>query len=451
MKNTSKILIVDDESFGRETLRILLASEEYELAFAANGKEALMQAHTLMPDLILLDVMMPDMDGFEVCRRLRDDALLSEVPILIITGLDDQESRIQGIEAGADDVISKPFDRIVLQARVRTTTRLNRYRRLMDERTRFERVVELSPDGIIIVGSSGTILLMNPMMRSMLKIESDASESTLDMSVLSFVAPDQDDYFWRCLDRIVESGRNTVGVETRLKRLDGTTFPVEVMCGHISWDGRPAVQIGVRDITERKRAELHLKQAKDELAQAYDATLEGWVRALDLRDHETEGHSQRVTELTVRLSQEIGINGEALEHIRRGALLHDIGKMGIPDSILLKPGPLTDEEWAIMRKHPVYAYEWLSPIAYLRPAMDIPYCHHEKWSGMGYPRGLKGEEIPLAARIFAVVDVWDALSHERPYHDAWPRQKVLEHIQAQSGKHFDPLIVETFLKIIAMS
>ena len=181
-----------------------------------------------------------------------------------------------------------------------------------------------------------------------------------------------------------------------------------------------------------------------ELLQAYDSTIEGWARALEIRDMETKGHSQRVTEMTLRLARRFGIDGPELMHVRRGALLHDIGKMGIPDAILNKPGALSDEEWEIMRKHPVYAYEMLSPIQYLRPALEIPYCHHEKWDGSGYPQGLKGEDIPLPARIFAVVDVWDALRSDRPYRAAWPDEKALAYIQEQSGKHFDPRVVELF-------
>ena len=192
----------------------------------------------------------------------------------------------------------------------------------------------------------------------------------------------------------------------------------------------------------------NLHRANVELTLAYETTLEGWARALELRDYETEGHSQRVTELTVRIARAMGLSEAQLVHVRRGALLHDIGKMGVPDSILLKPGKLTDEEWEIMRQHPVYAYEMLSPITYLKPALDIPYCHHEKWDGTGYPRGLKGERIPLPARIFAVVDVWDALLSDRPYRKAWSEEKVLEHIQEQAGKHFDPAVVETFLKLM---
>jgi putative nucleotidyltransferase with HDIG domain len=191
-----------------------------------------------------------------------------------------------------------------------------------------------------------------------------------------------------------------------------------------------------------------LQRSNVQLAQAYDSTLEGWSRALDLRDKETEGHTVRTTETTLLLARAIGLEDEALVHVRRGALLHDIGKMGVPDSILLKPGPLTDDEWVMMKKHPTLAYEMLVPIAYLRPALDIPYCHHEKWDGTGYPRGLKGEQIPLTARIFAVVDVWDALRSDRPYRAAWPEEKVRWHIRALSGTHFDPHVVKVFLKLV---
>lgn len=191
-----------------------------------------------------------------------------------------------------------------------------------------------------------------------------------------------------------------------------------------------------------------LERSNVDLLRAYDATIEGWAHALDLKDEETEDHSQRVTELTLRIAGNLGIKDGDLAHVRRGALLHDIGKMGIPDSILLKPGKLTDEEWEIMRKHPVYAFEMISSIDYLRPALDIPYCHHEKWDGSGYPRGLKGKQIPPAARIFAVVDVYDALTSDRPYRKAWTKEKTLENIKEQSGKHFDPQVVDVFIKEI---
>lgn len=190
-----------------------------------------------------------------------------------------------------------------------------------------------------------------------------------------------------------------------------------------------------------------LQRANFEMIVAYDTTLEGWSKALDLRDEETEGHSQRVTDLSIQLARFLKMTEGEIVHLRRGAQLHDIGKMGVPDAILLKPGPLTDEEWVIMRKHPVYAQELLSPISYLRPAIDIPFYHHEKWDGTGYPLGLKGEQIPLAARIFALSDVWDALSSDRPYRPAWPRDKVQAHILAGAGTHFAPKVVEAFMSL----
>jgi putative two-component system response regulator len=322
------ILIVDDEPAGRETLESILEPEGYYLVLAENGYQAIEQAKAVLPDVILLDVMMPGINGFEVCRRIRSEAELAEVPILFLTALDDRQSLLNGLEAGADDFISKPFDRYELRARLLGITRLNRYRKLM---------------------------------------------------------------------------------------------------------------------TERK----NLEEAHKQLLYAYDETIEGWSRAMDLRDKETEGHSQRVTNQTLKLAQALGMPQEQLVHVRRGALLHDMGKLGIPDSILLKPGKLTEEEWELMRQHPQLAHNMLYPIEYLHPALDVPYCHHEKWDGTGYPRGLKGEQIPLAARIFAVVDVWDALTSDRPYRPAWEREKVLEYIQEQSGKHFDPKVVKAFLEIIS--
>ena len=195
----------------------------------------------------------------------------------------------------------------------------------------------------------------------------------------------------------------------------------------------------------------NLQASNRELQDAYQATLEGWVQALDMRDKETEGHTQRVTILTERLARSMGVEGDALINIIRGALLHDIGKMAIPDGILLKPGKLTDDERALIQKHPQYAYDMLKRIDFLLPVIDIPYCHHEKWDGTGYPRGLKGEEIPFAARIFPVIDVWDALISDRPYRKGYPQAEVLELIKADSGKHFDPRVVEAFLALDDLS
>jgi putative nucleotidyltransferase with HDIG domain/PAS domain S-box-containing protein len=213
------------------------------------------------------------------------------------------------------------------------------------------------------------------------------------------------------------------------------------------------------DITAQKELERELRKLNSELedrvrartsdlAEAYDTTLEGWARALELRDKETEGHSRRVTEITLKIARAMKITEEDIEQIRRGAILHDIGKMSVPDEILHKPGKLTSQEREIIMGHPETAYKLLSPIPFLKKALEIPYSHHEKWDGSGYPQGLRGEEIPLAARIFAIADVWDALGSDRCYNRAWPREKVITHFAEQSGRHFDPVIVNTFFGLI---
>jgi HD-GYP domain-containing protein (c-di-GMP phosphodiesterase class II) len=193
-----------------------------------------------------------------------------------------------------------------------------------------------------------------------------------------------------------------------------------------------------------------LEKSNLDLAVAHETTIEGWARTLELRDRETEGHSQRVLDLTLRMSKKLGITDDEMKHIQRGTLLHDIGKMGVPDSILFKEGSLTKEEWGVMRKHPQFAYNMLSAIPFLEKAMDIPYFHHEKWDGSGYPRGLRGEEIPLSARIFAIVDVWDALRSDRPYRKAWSDEEALKEIKRGNGTHFDPVVVQAFMEVIEL-
>ncbi|MCI0610643.1 MAG: PAS domain S-box protein [Anaerolineae bacterium] len=226
-------------------------------------------------------------------------------------------------------------------------------------------------------------------------------------------------------------------------------FHRSVLAGNLEWldfletlAGQAAIAIEDAALFE------NLQRSNQELFQAYDATIEGWSRALDLRDKETEGHTQRVTELTLELARKFGFIEEQLINIRWGALLHDIGKMGVPDGILLKPDKLTEVEWETMKNHPSFALEMLSPIGFLKASLDIPYCHHEKWDGTGYPRGLKGDVIPLVARLFAVVDVWDALRSDRPYRKGWSAEKTIEYIRTQAGSHFDPRAVEHFLELV---
>ena len=249
--------------------------------------------------------------------------------------------------------------------------------------------------------------------------------------------------------RLVEAIRRDGIIENldaQFRAKDGRIVQGLMSARSITINGEPCLLNITRDITERKLAEVRLQDAHYELEHAYEATLLGWARALDLREHETADHSRRVVEYTVRMASALGMEKEALVDVQRGALLHDLGKVGVPDSILLKPGPLTSDEWVIMRQHPANAYNLLKDIEYLRPALDIPYCHHEHWDGTGYPRGLKGEEIPLVARIFTIVDVWDALLSNRPYRPPWEKAEVLKYIQEHSGSLFDPEIVQLFLE-----
>lgn len=211
---------------------------------------------------------------------------------------------------------------------------------------------------------------------------------------------------------------------------------------------RQTLALYKNELKTREKAELNVVKANQELKKAYETTLEGWSRALELRDKEIEGHSLRVTELAIEVAKIFDFDENAIEHVYYGALLHDIGKMGIPDEILNKPGALTSEERKIINQHPTYAFEMLKDIEYLQPAISIPYSHHENWDGSGYPQGLQGKEIPLPARIFSVVDNWDALTSDRPYRKAWSNKKTINYIKEQSGKRFDPQVVDVFMKIV---
>lgn len=600
--HAATILLVDDEPQHLDTLEMLLRPLGHHLLRATTGRDALSQAAVTPPDLVLLDVLMPGLDGYAVCRQMRADTRLADVPILMLTGLDDRDARLKAFDAGADDFVCKPYDRHELRARVATIVRLNRSQRLHTARSRLQALIDRAPHGILITSGDGEIRLANPTaLRLIGRPQREGATASIDRYLeLSSGHPAA------FLSRALAHPDETITLEGRVVRDDGSSLPVEIAAGAVPWETDQAVQLVLRDITERKvatqrierqlrhlstlrdvdmavsatvdragmfglvvrelrrqefadavaiflvddrgalelsasagfeqpppppptmgpahdlpvlielltperRAERareldggrfaqvdavpllagarttgllevarrtpdadasdwvdflsavgssvalaiektrlidHLRRTNDELTQAYDRTLEGWVLALDLRDKETEGHTQRVTELTVKLASVMGFSGDELEHIRRGALLHDIGKIGIPDRILLKAGPLDPDERALMEKHPVYAYQMLAPISYLARALDIPYGHHERWDGTGYPRGLRGTDIPLPARLFAVVDVWDALTSDRPYRKAWTAERTLTHIREQAGSHFDPAVVETFCRLI---
>ena len=251
----------------------------------------------------------------------------------------------------------------------------------------------------------------------------------------------------RLVKGLLEKGE-VENLEARFRRKNGEIIIGLMSAKVIIIENQKCILSIARDVTLRIQSEIELRETHAKLEQAYEATLQGWARALALRERETADHSQRVVDSTLQIARRLGIQGEELVHLERGALLHDIGKMGIPDNILLKPGRLTSDEWVTMRQHTDFAKTMLDEIDYLHPCIHIPYSHHEKWDGSGYPQGLKGTDIPLAARIFSVVDVYDALTHDRPYRPAWSAAEAKNYLREQSGVHFDPEIVSLFFELI---
>ena len=304
-----------------------------------------------------------------------------------------------------------------------------------DSKLTFNYLLEIMADAVIVVNHpDGIIVRMNKQAETLFGYLSDELmgkpvETLIPINLKELHANYRDSYYRQPRSR-------PMGTPLVLQAVNkaGRLIPVDISLTPLNTvDGLYIIAMA-RDISN--------------ITHAYDETLMGWSRAMDFRDKETENHTLRVTHMATRLAHLLGMTETQITQLYRGALIHDIGKMGVPDDILLKSGKLTDEEWSIMRKHPEYAYEMLYPIEFLRPALDIPYCHHEKWDGSGYPRGLKGEQIPLAARLFAIVDVYDALRSDRPYRQGWSKEKVIEHIKSLSGTHFEPKAVELFLNMM---
>ncbi len=304
-------------------------------------------------------------------------------------------------------------------------------------------LIDASPVAIDMVDNEGNVKLWSPAAE---RLFGWSSQEVLGHPLPFITEGKQYDLTEQIAQEL--EGMSVAGQETKRTRKDGSTVDVELWTAPMrNLEGRVIGSVGfITDITERKKAQQQIQALHSELLIAYDETLEGWSRALNLRDPNTDAHSKRVVEVTVNLAREVGIPDSELIHVRRGAILHDIGKMGIPDNVLLKTEPLTDEEWRIMRLHPVFAYEMLSKIPFLKPSLDIPYSHHERWDGSGYPRKLRATDIPLAARVFAVVDAFDALTSDRSYRRAWKKEDALSHIYAQAGIQFDPDIVQTFVR-----
>ena len=531
--SNNEVLIVDDTTANLRLLVDILKTAGYAVRPASGGKLALRSVMAKFPSLILLDINMPEMDGFEVCQQLKANEKTASIPIIFISAMNDEADIVKGFKLGGVDYITKPFHEEEVIARVKTHLNLQnayieleyRNEELVIARDHLEEEVRNRTSELVVTNLSlkdeiterknaeAKIRQQLDHLAALRDIDRAITSSldlhlTLDMLLRHVIGQlgvdaagillvnSSSEFFESTASRgfrtnsyenaRVRLGQGNAGCAALDRQIvqiidlnssqndtGNSLFKGE---DFVSYFGVPLIAkgkvTGVLEVYQRKlftpdkewldflsalagQASIaidstllfnSLQRSNMELSLAYDATIEGWSRALDLRDEETEGHTQRVTNMTVRMAHLFGLSEGKIEHIRRGALLHDIGKMGIPDKVLLKPGPLTDQEWVIMKKHPTYAYVLLSPIQYLHSALDIPYCHHEKWDGTGYPRGLKAEQIPLPARIFMVVDVWDALTSDRPYRAAWPKEKVLEHIQSGTGSHFDPQIVQLFME-----
>jgi PAS domain S-box-containing protein len=452
--DTINILLIEDEDPHAELIQ--RAFEDQDSRIHINRVRSLAEARSHMllqePSLIIADWRLPDGESMELLPN-RQDPLAT--PIILMTSYGNERIAVEALKSGAlDYVVKSPesmldmphlAERAIEQWAARAE-RVRMQKALLESEAQFRLLAENASDMISRLTIDGRMLYVSPACTTILGYTPEEMTGVL--------------YF----DLIHEKDRRRIKTLFKDKPSDVTqtiAHRARHKNGQFVWLESSAraildrksgniieIQASSRDITERKNAEEALQLAHQSLQDAYERTIEGWVRALDLRDRETEGHTQRVTELTLQVAGKVGFTDEELAHIKRGALLHDMGKMAIPDEILQKPGPLNEAEWEKMRRHPIYAYEMLSPITYLHPALEIPFYHHERWDGSGYPRGLKGEEIPLSARLFAIVDVWDALCSDRPYRKKLPWREVVDYIREKSGILFDPKLVDVFLSVI---
>ncbi|GIW11453.1 MAG: hypothetical protein KatS3mg061_2510 [Dehalococcoidia bacterium] len=366
-----RILLADDEESIRQLVAATLGGEQYELSFAADGRQALALAKSQHPDLVLLDVGMPVLDGFTVCRTLKQRSATEDIKVVFLSGMDREEDRVAGLAAGADGYIVKPFSPLYLLKTVRE--------------------------------------LLNP---------AEYHPRSPDPSSQQQFSP-------------LEFARETIHSLARP-----------------ATPGSPALEEKAAEL-ERSQSQLliyaeELNQAYRELQATYFSTLQALAAAIDARDHYTYGHSQRVAAYAVEIARALGLESTAIETLRRAALLHDIGKIGVPDATLLKPGPLTPEEWATMKRHPVIGEQMIAGLKFLAEAALFIRCHHERWDGRGYPDGLQAEAIPLGARILAVADAFDAMTSTRPYRPALSLEQARAEAERGRASQFDSRVVDAF-------
>ena len=493
MNKPLRLLIVEDYPDDAELMVMRLEEEGFKPEWKRVENEVdFLKALEDKPDFVLADWALPQFSGLRALELINERGL--DIPLILVSGSIGEEAAISALHLGASDYILKDRSKRLGQA-VRRTLDSRRYQQ---EKVEAEAELKRRLGELEVLYNISSSLRYLESLDALLKSLLDQTLAALDTDTGSIWLIDLGNtklrmlsasgWFTKLDSQEVESGEGLVG-ETFLldkpnispefvrdPRLNPKVLPQVpegwggvVMPIHSNEDNIGVIVVAVplpRELTgkelkllgsiaemagiavHRIRLFEELQAASEALVAAYHETIKGWAGALELRDQETEGHSERVTALTLELAKKMGIADDQLIHIYRGSLLHDIGKMGVSDTILLKPGPLDDREWEIMHHHPQYAYDLLARIDYLKPALNIPYCHHEKFDGTGYPRGLKGDEIPLEARIFAVVDVYDALTSDRPYRLAWSREGAIKHIKKESGTHFDPQVVELFLDLI---
>lgn len=455
MDDSVQILLIEDDPAHAELIQRAFENrgDKSSLTIAHTLAEAREHLNRYSPTLIIADWRLPDGDSSEL---LDEEQGSPTIPVIIMTSYGSERNAVNIIKSGALDYIVKSSEsmtdmpHIAERAIEQWKNLLEKERmqvQLYESEAQFRLLAENSSDMISKHDTAGNFLYVSPACRTILGYEPEELTGTTFMDL---VHPEDAKQFLDLLETPVWNDV-TVTVDYRVHHKNDEYVWIETTA-RLFFDetkNRRELQASSRNITERKEAEEALQRAHADLQEAYNKTIEGWVHALDLRDRETEGHTKRVTQMTVRLAQVLGLSDDEIMHIRRGALLHDMGKMGIPDEILQKPGPLTDDEWVVMRKHPGMAYQMLSQIKYLKDAIIIPYYHHERWDGSGYPHKLKGEEIPLHARLFAVVDVWDALSSDRPYRKKMPHREVVDYLKREAGRLFDPKVIEKFIPLIS--
>lgn len=450
-----KVLILEDNLADAELLLYQLQADGYQIDFERVDTkkgylDALDNGHF---DIILADFSLPQFDAIQALRLLQEKEL--DLPFIVVTGTISEEVAVECMRQGASDYLLK--DRLgrlgqavqhaLDEKKLRDEQRRARLA-LEASEDKFSKAFHLSPDAITINRlQDGVYLEVNGGFE---RLTGYSAKDVVGRPFAEYNLWLDKEKFQQFMDSLLMQDA-VYNMEASFLRADGGVIYGLVSARTLYLNGEKCVLMLVRDVTERIKTEKALAQAHQELESAYDATIEGWSLALELRDQETEGHTRRVTKLSLRFGRRLGLSESELKQLRRGVLLHDIGKMAIPDSILRKPGPLTPDEWEVMKMHPVYAYQMLANIAYLRPALVVPYYHHERWDGSGYPHGLSGTDIPLMARLFAIVDVWDSMCYDRVYRKGLPIDEVLNYLRENAGKLFDPDLVSIFIEMIEES